>query len=225
MIGRDMILTNMESRRHKREEQEQHRAQKSRQDVLKMEAKAELSSSSSSSSSPMRPQDEGASTSTSDMPPSKRKRGSKKVLNRELVAAMDRTSTTDREAVHLLTAAAQSLGCNPDEYAMNRESFRRDRKKIRTAIASEIKHSFQPSVPLTVHWNGKIQPDADGGPAIDRLSILVTGDGVEKLLASPSIPMELDMLLLTQFSLLWKIGDWKKKWLLSRLIQLPQTQA
>ena len=145
MIGRDMILTNMESRRHKREEQEKHRAKKSRQDVLKMEAKAELSSSSSSSSSPMRPQDEGASTSTSDMPPSKRKRGSKKILNRQLVAAMDRTSTTDREAVHLLTAAAQCLGCNPDEYAMNRESFRGDRKKsvLRLLVKLSIPSNLQ----------------------------------------------------------------------------------
>ena len=188
MIGRDMILTNMESRRHKREEQEQHRAKKSRQHILKMEAKAELSSSSSSSSSPMRPQDEGASTSTSDMPPTKRKRASKKILNPQLAAAMDRTSTTDREAVHLLNAAAESFGQNPDEYAINRESVRRDRRKFRAEFASKIKHSFHPSVPLTVHWDGKILPAADGGPAIDRLSVLVTGDGVEKFLASPSIP-------------------------------------
>ena len=55
-------------------------------------------------------------------------------------------------------------------------------------MAEDIKKSFKPSVPLTVHWNGKIVSAVDGGPAVDRLPVLVSGDGMEKLLAVPSLP-------------------------------------
>ena len=58
------------------------------------------------------------------MPPSKRTRASKKIMNSELSAAMDRTLTTDRDAVFVLSAAARSLGYDPDKLVINRESFR-----------------------------------------------------------------------------------------------------
>ena len=51
-----------------------------------------------------------------------------------------------------------------------------------------INKSFKPSVPLTVHWDGKIVPAVNGGPADDHLPVLVSGNGVEKLLAVPSLP-------------------------------------
>ena len=63
----------------------------------------------------MSPQVEGASTPTSDMPPSKRKRLSKKILNPQWAAAMDRSSTTDQEAVHLSSTAAESVVHNLDD--------------------------------------------------------------------------------------------------------------
>ena len=36
--------------------------------------------------------------------------------------------------------------------------------------------------------DGKIVPAVNGGPAVDRLPVLVSRDGVEKLLAVPSLP-------------------------------------
>ena len=69
---------------------------------------------------------------------------------------------------------------------INREFFRR--RKFRAAAAAEIKKSFKPSVLLTVHWDSKIVSAADGGPAVDRLPVLFSGDGVEKLLAMSSLP-------------------------------------
>ena len=35
-------------------------------------------------------------------------------------------------------------------------------------MAEDIKKSFKSSVPLTVHWDGKIVSAVDGGPAVDR---------------------------------------------------------
>ena len=103
-------------------------------------------------------------------------------------AALDRPLTTNRDAVHLIRATDQCLGHNPNELVINRESFRRDRQKFPAAMAEDIKKSIKPSVPLTVHWDGKIVPSVDGGPAVDRLPVLVSGDGVEKLLAVPNLP-------------------------------------
>ena len=188
MISRDMSLAKQESRRKKRKVEEQRRVTKALQEQEKVDETAELSSSSSSTCSPKRPFDEGAGPSASQMPPSKRPRSSKKVLDSHLSAALDRTLTSDRDAVHLISAAARSLGHDPNQLVINRESFRRDRRKFRAVAAAEIKKSFKPSVPLTVHWDGKIIPTADGGPAVDRLPVLVSGDGVEKLLAVPSLP-------------------------------------
>ena len=185
MVSRDMVLANKESRRRKREEEEQHRVRKS---IIEEEKINEIVQFSSSSSSTSFEESDYAGPSTSQMPPSKRTRASKKIMNSELSAAMDRTLTTDRDAVFVPSAAARSLGHDPDKLVINRESFRRDRQKFRATTAAEIKRSFKPSTPLTVHWDGKIVPAADGGPAVDRLPVLVSGDGVEKLLAVPSLP-------------------------------------
>ena len=51
-----------------------------------------------------------------------------------------------------------------------------------------LKKSFKVFVPLTVNWDDKIVPAVNGGPAVDRLPVLVSGDGVEKLFAVPSLP-------------------------------------
>ena len=193
MISKDMSLANKEARRNKREEEKGIRADKALKERENMEETIQLSSSSSSSrpNSPIRVQrvhDGAASTSPLTESPHKRHRASKKIMNSELSAAMDRTKVSDRDGVYLLTAAARSLGYDPCELVINRESFRRDRQKLRAAAAAEIKDAFKPSVPLTVHWDGKILPSADAAPAIDRLPVLVSGDGVEKLLAIPSLP-------------------------------------
>ena len=188
MISKDMSLSQQESRRRKRNEEKQHRAIKARQEQEKLDETVQLSSSSSSPCSQNELCDEDAGPSTSQMAPRKRRRSSKKVLDSNLSAALDRTLTTNRDAVHLIKATAQCLGYNPNELVINRESFRRDRQKFRAAMAEDIKKSFKPSVPLTVHWDGKIVPAVDGGPAVDRLPVLVSGDGVEKLLAVPCLP-------------------------------------
>ncbi|KAG0692666.1 hypothetical protein GWK47_027798 [Chionoecetes opilio] len=53
---------------------------------------------------------------------------------------------------------------------------------------SWLRKSRQPSslTPLTVHWDGKILPDCDG-TRVDRLAILVSGDGVQKLIGVPKL--------------------------------------
>lgn len=53
--------------------------------------------------------------------------------------------------------------------------------------AAELKKSFSPSVPLTFHWDGKLMVDLTGREKVDRLPILVSGDGIQKILAVPNL--------------------------------------
>ena len=188
MISKDMSLSKQESRRRKRDEEKQHRAIKALQEQEKLDETVQLSSSSSSPCSQNELSDEDAGPSTSQMAPPKRRRSSKNVLDSNLSAALDRTLTTNRNAVHLIRATAQCLEHFPNELVIDHESFLRDRQKSHAAIAEDIKKSFKPSVPLTVYWDSKIVPAVNGGPAVDHLPVLVSGDGVEKLLAVPSLP-------------------------------------
>jgi len=63
------------------------------------------------------------------------------------------------------------------EFAINRASIRRARIAHRSQIAGKVKLEFSQrdgSVPLTVHWDGKILPEITGRETVDRLPVLVT---------------------------------------------------
>ena len=89
----------------------------------------------------------------------------------------------------MLAATVKAANLNPQDFAINRESIRRGRVKHREKRAAEIKSAFKPNVPLTVHWDGKMLPvSASSKELVDRCAILVSGDGVMKLLAVPALP-------------------------------------
>lgn len=100
----------------------------------------------------------------------------KTVFNSELANALDRTKLFNRNAVHVLSAAARNIGHDPAELVLNRESFRRAWMKFREETAKEIKAAFNPDAILIVHWDGKIVPESDGGGgSVDWLPVLVSG--------------------------------------------------
>ena len=198
----DMSLARQVTRKRQRERQTTQRleaAEARRRDAEEMvELASSSSSASSAANSPTRPARRQAETepepepqpSTSTARPSrpKRPRATRAVVDDQLAAAMDRTKLTDRQGVHVLSAAARSLGHNPEELVINRESFRRARRKFREQAAAEIRAAFKPAVPLAVHWDGKLLPPSDGvGGQVDRLPVLVSGHGVQKLLAVPKL--------------------------------------
>ena len=61
--------------------------------------------------------------------------------------------------------------------------------KHREILAAEVKASFEPTVPLILHWDGKIMDDftAPECKRVDRLPILVSGHDVVKLLSVPKL--------------------------------------
>jgi len=75
-----------------------------------------------------------------------------------LAAALDRTKVSDRNAAYIIAAAAESLGHSSSALAINKETIRRSRRNHRERAAKEIRATFDPSCPLTVHWDGKMLP-------------------------------------------------------------------
>ena len=58
------------------------------------------------------------------------KRAQKDIMTPRLSAALDKCKVSDRDAVHILTACAESLSLNPREYKINRSSIRNARIKF-----------------------------------------------------------------------------------------------
>jgi len=95
---------------------------------------------------------------------------------------------SDRKAVFVLEEPAKSLGQDIDELAHTRHSIRRNRLEYRGQRAASIKAEFQGNGPLVVHWDGKLIPDLIGKQKVDRLSVLVSGKEIYKLITVAKLP-------------------------------------
>ncbi|GBP08501.1 hypothetical protein EVAR_77183_1 [Eumeta japonica] len=82
--------------------------------------------------------------------------------------------------------------------------------KQRKRVAESLKE-FQPNTPLTVHWDGKLIEDITGHKTVDRLPILVSGQGVDQLWLSQNSVMELGRRVLQLFMTLLFLGTWATK--------------
>lgn len=47
---------------------------------------------------------------------------------------------------------------------------------------SSLQEKFKANIPLTVHWDGKLLVDLTSKEQVDRLAIMVAGQGVSQLL-------------------------------------------
>ncbi|KAG7158403.1 hypothetical protein Hamer_G029709 [Homarus americanus] len=129
-------------------------------------------------------------------PPKKSKPGkprAKNIMSPVLAKALDRTKISDRDAVHLIAAAAQSLGHNVEDIAVNRKTIRQSRMKLRVQSFKSAKEQFilnlDPTIPLVVHWDGKLLPETAGGKeTYDRLPIIVSYEENEQLLNVSKLP-------------------------------------
>ena len=178
MLGIDGKLVALERRRMKRSR---------KRPAAPEEHTVELASSSSSTDTETTDEDDGNDDGAG---PSccLRSRARASAVTPQIAAALDRTRTSDRSAVHILHAAAEAYSPIPSNLAINRQSIRRYRRRVREDVAKEIRETFAPGVPLVVHWDGKIIVDSTETTAAERLPILVSGDGVNKLLGVPRLP-------------------------------------
>ncbi|XP_050524055.1 uncharacterized protein LOC126895832 [Daktulosphaira vitifoliae] len=121
--------------------------------------------------------------------PSTSKRASKQFLTNKLVAALDRCMISDRDATHLLMAAAEAFGQNVDSLVINRSSIHREREKLRKERALNLRENFQISLfsNAVVHWDGKLLPSLTSKDLVDRLPIIISSGDHEQLLGVPKL--------------------------------------
>ena len=101
----------------------------------------------------------------------------------ELMAALDRTQTSSRNAVYLLSETAASLGHDGDSLNISRNSIQRARSKSRVLTTTE----FSAVIPLTMHWDGKVMAELTTKEQVDRLPVLIPGVATEQLLDVPKL--------------------------------------
>ena len=104
------------------------------------------------------------------------------VMTQNLAATLDRTQVSDRKAAMIITETVKSVQKDPLKLNTSRSSIRRERIRVRKSFAENLHKNFKKDVALTVHWDGKLKK------TVDRIAILVSGQGVEQLLGVPSIP-------------------------------------
>ena len=176
MSGVNEDRVRKEKRKRKQKMKETERFEREKESHMDRIAEDKYESSSSSSSqldqSPYR------------SPTKKSCRGSKAVvINAKVAAALDRSQMSNQGAMAMLVPFASGLGSNLEELSLSASTIHRHRRIQSEAKAAEIKESFSPTVPLTVHWDGKLMPALTNGEVVDRLPIPVSREGVCKLLA------------------------------------------
>lgn len=109
------------------------------------------------------------------------------IISPGLVAALDRTNTSDRNAAFILAATVPSMGVKVQDALISSSTIRRRRREIREAFTKELKETLQVAENLVLHWDGKILPEIHGIETTDRLPVVVTGLNTEQLLGVPKI--------------------------------------
>ena len=92
---------------------------------------------------------------------------------------------SNRGSMAALDPFVSGLGSNVENLSLSASTIHRHRRIHREAKAAEIKESFSPTVPPTVHWDEKLVPALTNREDVDLLPILVSGKGVCKLLPAP----------------------------------------
>ncbi|GBM89617.1 hypothetical protein AVEN_269090-1 [Araneus ventricosus] len=117
-------------------------------------------------------------------------RGRKCFLTPKIMAVLDRFHISQRSAVFILEAVAESLGRNIDELAINRNTIQRYREDFRKTKATRIKELIKENEPsfVCVHWDSKLLPASNVRDLkSERLPIIVTYKDEEKLLGVPKL--------------------------------------
>lgn len=115
----------------------------------------------------------------------------KKIINiftEDVVDSLDRVNLFDRNVMLVVRAIAQGLGTPISDISLLHSTICRNRYQSRQTIVETDKACFSSQKPLVLHWDGKLlHTIVRGVQKVDRVSVLVRGDGLEKLLKIPEI--------------------------------------
>ena len=118
-----------------------------------------------------------------------RRKSSKNIISTpEVAGALDRVNLPDRGAMIVVSSVVKALGHHLYDLALSCCTIRRLRKTTRKLMTETDKNSFSVDCLLLLHWDGKLQPDiATTKETVGRIAVIVTGDGIEKLVTIPKI--------------------------------------
>lgn len=200
MAGVDRKLLEKEARKRAREEASDRRKLREAETSQHLETRGYLAQALSSTSSLSESSDTGddnandftVSSSVDESqstPNTKHRKLVKNIISSpEVAGALDRVNLPDRGAMFVVASVAKALGHPLEDLALSRSTIRRSRMATRKQVTEADKDSFPIEGPLLLHWDGKLLPDIAGAEeTVDRITVIVTGNGMEKLLAVPKI--------------------------------------
>lgn len=110
-----------------------------------------------------------------------------KIMTPILTSALDRTLTSDHNAVFIIAATAVSLGHKLDDILLSRSTIRRARIANREKLAVDLKNNFHCASNLILHFDGKILQDLTGTEMIDRIPVVISGLNTSHVLGAPKV--------------------------------------
>lgn len=111
---------------------------------------------------------------------------------------------SDRQAAHVLLPFAEELGANAGDLSLSASTINRQRRRHRQEKTTELEEMFAPDVPPILNWDGKPMPFLT-----NRMPIIISGEGVEKILAVPITDGKAELMTNTIHSVIsdWAISD------------------
>ena len=97
------------------------------------------------------------------------------ISNSALLSILDRTNTSSRKGVMIMGAVLAATGQSITDQTLSKNSLERQRKKVRSETAKEIKANFVPPKRSIVHFDGKMLKDL-AGEFGDRLAVMLSGN-------------------------------------------------
>ena len=191
MGSADVKLHNQEVKQRQRRDKEKRRGEKEGERKKRAWETVALEDSSSSSAAPSEDDEHfvimpvRGRPSTSTTPAKKQ---SKNYIDQMVSVAYDRMNVSYRNAAMSYALTARSLGHDLNDISVSRSTMHRTRHSHRKRAAEEYHaEEFCPGEPLVLHWDGKLLPDGAGLEQVDRIAVVVTGGGQEKLLGIPKV--------------------------------------
>lgn len=119
----------------------------------------------------------------SDYEPIIKKKKKERLVNEGLASSADRLGLTNTQLTMLLPHVS-GIGekIRKKKVSFSKSTIKRNRETCRKNTATKIRDSFKPESFLTVHWDGKHMKGFTKSEKCNRLAILVSGGGKEKIL-------------------------------------------
>lgn len=117
----------------------------------------------------------------------KSKQNAVDVLTEHVISALDRNKVSNRQALKIITPVAAALVRKSQKLRLSYSTIRRRRLQHRRKIAERVAEEFNPAGPMVVHWDGVKLENISNSSHSERVAILVSWDGNDKLLGTVTL--------------------------------------